>query len=322
MVRWGVAGPGAIAVGFADAMEQVEGGEIVAVASRSNERANAFADRFGVRYRYGDYDDLADAPEVDVVYVATPQSRHASDTLRMIEGGKHVLCEKPFALTADQARDMAGAARARGLFLMEAMWSRFLPAYQVLTGAICEGTIGDPLLVEGDFGFRREIDPHDRLFRLELGGGGLLDLGIYPIQLCTLVLGSVEHVAAEGLIGTTGVDEQVAAVLRHRGGLGVVKAALRSSMTCSARIAGSDGVIGLPALMHCPTSITIASAAGIKEVDATFPGNGLQFEIDEVHRCLATGTTESLVMSLEETIAIAGVLDLIRAQIGLVFPDE
>jgi predicted dehydrogenase len=323
VIRWGVIGPGAIAVGFADAMSMVDGGEIVAVASRAADRAETYGDRFGVPRRYDDYSALAEDRDVDAVYVATPQSRHREDTLMLLEAGKHVLCEKPFALNSAQGREMVDTARRRGLFLMEAIWSRFLPTYRHLVDVVGDGRIGEPLFVEADFGFRRSFDPENRLFRLDLGGGGLLDLGIYPLQLCTLLLGPVEHVAAEGVLGETGVDEQVAAVLRHTGGtLGVIKAALRVAMTCTARISGTDGVIEIPALMHCPNSLKVLSPSGIEEFDGSYEGNGLRFEIEEVHRCLAEGKTESATMSLDQTLDLADTLDAIRAQIGLVFPGE
>ena len=206
---------------------------------------------------------------------------------------------------------------------MEAIWSRFLPTYRHLVNLVGDGRIGQPVFVEADFGFRRALDPEDRLFRLDLGGGGLLDLGIYPLQLCTLLLGPVEHVGAEGVLGDTGVDEQVAAVLRHANGtLGVIKAALRVPMTCTARISGTDGIIEIPALMHCPNALRLLSPSGIEEFDGSYEGNGLRFEIEEVHRCLAAGETESATMTLDETLGLAGTLDAIRAQIGLVFPGE
>jgi predicted dehydrogenase len=323
VIRWGVLGPGGIASGFAEAMQWAEGGTIAAVASRSAERAAAFGDRFDIPARYGDYDALAADPDVDVVYVATPHARHEADTIGLLQAGKHVLCEKPFALNALQAARMAEEARRRGLFLMEAIWSRFLPAYRSLVEVIGEGRIGEPLLVEADFGFRRPVDPVHRHFALELGGGALLDLGIYPIQLCTLVLGPIERIVADGVVGETGVDEVVTALLHHPGDrLGVVKAALRVGMTCTARIAGSEGVIDLPAMMHCPGSITVSGAAGTELIDASYEGNGLRFEIDEVHRCLAEGRTESSVVALDESIALATALDAIRAQLGVVYPGE
>jgi predicted dehydrogenase len=323
MIRWGVIGPGIIATGFAEAMQWVEGGTITAVASRSAERAAAFGDRFDIPVRYGDYEALAADPDVDVVYVATPHSRHEADTIDLLRAGKHVLCEKPFALNARQAARMAEEARNRGLFLMEAIWSRFLPAYRSLVEVIGEGRIGEPLLVEADFGFRRPVDPAHRHFAAELGGGALLDLGIYPIQLCTLVLGPVERVVADGVVGETGVDEVVSALLHHQGNrLGVVKAALRIGMTCTARIAGTGGSIDLPAMMHCPHSLTVSSPTGLEHIDASYEGNGLRFEIDEVQRCLREGRTESTVVPLHESIALATTLDTIRAELGVVYPGE
>jgi predicted dehydrogenase len=321
-VRWGVAGPGGIAERFATGMELVADGEIVAVASRSTERANAFADRHNIPKRYGSYDDLAADPEVDVVYVATPHSRHEADTLTYIAAGKHVLCEKPFAINAAQARRMVEAARAGGLFLMEAMWSRFLPAYRRLRELLDEGRIGQPLVVEADFGFRVPVISEHRLFDLALGGGALLDLGIYPVQLCAFVLGLPERVLADGVIGETGADEVVTGLLHHSGGrLGVVKASTRVQLSCTARISASDGWIDLPAFMHCPTALTIGGG-NVERVDAAFDGDGLRFEVEEVHRCLAAGQTESPVMPLDESVAILGVLDEMRAQVGVAYPGE
>jgi predicted dehydrogenase len=322
-VRWGVAGPGGIATRFAEGMKLVSGGEIAAVASRSLDRADAFADRFGIPVRYGDYDDLAADPDVDAVYVATPHTRHETDTLRFVSAGKHVLCEKPFAVNAGEARRMVEAARAAGVFCMEALWSRFLPAYQVLGDLLAGGRIGEPLLVEADFGFRRPVTPEHRLFAPALGGGALLDLGIYPIQLSYFALGRPDRVVADGVVGETGVDEQVAAVLHHpQGGLGVVKAAIRVGMSCTARISGTDGWVGLPAFMHCPDSLEVGTIGGTEHIDATWEGEGLRFQVDEVHRCLAEGRTESAVMPLDETLAIAETLDTIRAQVGVIYPGE
>jgi predicted dehydrogenase len=323
VIRWGIIGPGAIATGFAEGMQLAEGGTVAAVASRSAERAEAFADRFDIPVRYGDYDSLGADPDIDVVYVATPHARHEADTLDALRAGKHVLCEKPLALNARQAGRMAEEARSRGLFLMEAIWSRFLPAYRILVDLVGERRIGEPLLVEADFGFRRPVDSGHRHFAPELGGGALLDLGIYPVQLSTLVLGPVERVVADGVVGQTHVDEVVAAVLHHpAGGLGVVKAALRVSMACTARIAGTDGVIDLPAMMHCPSSLTVSTSGGVEQIEASYEGNGLRFEIDEVHRCLSAGLRESPVITLDESVALATTLDAIRAELGVVYPGE
>lgn len=316
-VRWGVIGPGGIAERFAAAMADVEGGEIVAVSSRAIERAGAYADRHGIARRYEGVDDLVGDDGVDVVYVATPHARHEADTLAALAAGKPVLCEKAFALDAGQATRMVEAARSADLFLMEAMWSRFLPAYRRVRELLDEGAIGEPLLVEADFGFRVPVDPQHRLFDLGQGGGALLDLGIYPVQLCAFVLGLPERVVADGVVGETGADEVVAAVLHHPGGtLGLAKAATRVPMTCSARIAGTDGTVELPAFLHCPAAITVNGTT----IDTSWAGDGLRFEIEEVHRCLAAGELESPVMPLDESVALLRVLDDIRAQVGVVYP--
>jgi predicted dehydrogenase len=321
--RWGVIGPGGIATRFATAMEMVGDGEIVAVASRSLDRADAFADRHGIARRYDDRDALLADPDVDVVYVATPHSQHESDTVAALTAGKHVLCEKAFALDVGQATRMVAAARDSGLFLMEALWSRFLPPYRRLRELLDDGAIGEPLMVEADFGFRAPVDPTHRLFDPAQGGGALLDLGIYPVQLCAFVLGLPEKVVADGVVGATGVDEVVAGVLHHAGGrLGVVKASTRVPMACTARIAGTEGWIDLPAFMHCPTSITVHSPRGTEVIDTSFEGDGLRFEIDEVQRRIAAGETESPLMPLDESIGLMTVLDDIRAQVGVVYADS
>ena len=321
--RWGIAGPGGIAAQFAEGMGLVTGGHITAVASRSVERAGAFGDRFAIPTRYGDYAALADDPDVDVVYVATPHARHEADTLLYLEAGKHVLCEKPLALNATQARRMADAARDRGLFLMEAMWTRFLPAYLALREVLESGRIGEPIVVEADFGFRLPVMREHRLFDLTQGGGALLDLGVYPLQLCSMVLGQPDRVVADGTVGSTGVDEHVAGVLHHdSGAVGVVKASIRVGLACTARISGSHGWVDLPAFMHCPQAISVGGRSGVELIDCAYDGEGLRFQIDEVHHCLDRGATESTVMPLEETIAIATTMDAIRAQLGVVYPGE
>jgi predicted dehydrogenase len=321
MIRWGVIGPGNIAAKFADDMTLVPDGEIVAVASRAIERADAFGDRFGVATRYGDYESLAADPEVDAVYVATPHSRHAADSILCLEARKPVLCEKPLAVSAHEGSKMVQAARANGVFLMEAMWSRFLPAYRALVDLVGEGRIGDPLLVEADFGFRVPVERDHRLFDPALGGGATLDLGVYPVQLCTLLLGPPTSVVADGVVGSTNVDEVVAAVLHHPGDrLGVVKAAIRAAMGCRGRISGAQGWIDVPTFMHQPTWLEIGTAAGTKRIEAGHEGNGLRFQVLEVHDCLAAGRLESETMPLDESLAVARVLDQIRSQVGIEVP--
>lgn len=321
-VRWGIAATGGIAESFAQGLAQEPDAELVAVGSRTSDRAEAFGGRHGCRHRHGSYEALAADPSVDVVYVASPQSRHAADTLLFLEAGKPVLCEKPFALDRVQAATMVAAAREHGVFLMEAMWSRFLPAYVRLGQLLAEGRIGDPRLVEADFGFRLPDEAGDhRLLDPDLGGGALLDLGVYPVQLCSLVLGPPAEVGAVGHLGPTGVDEQVAAVLGHPGGaIGVARAAIRTGMTCTARIAGTEGAIEIPAMMHCPDRLRFISSSGIEDIACPIVGQGLRYQVPEVHRCLRDRRLESEVMAHAETLSIMGTLDRIRAAIGLRFP--
>jgi len=299
----------------------VDDAALAAVGSRSIERARAFADRYGVPAAHGSYEDLAADPTIDVVYVATPQSSHERDTLLFIEAGKHVLCEKPFALNATQGRRMVEAARARGVFLMEAMWSRFLPPYRKLVELLGDQAIGEVRLVEADFGFVMPRDPEHRHWDPWRGGGGLLDLGVYPAQLASLVLGPPSTVAAAGYVGPTGVDEQVAAVLGHpEGQLAIVKAAIATNLTCTARIAGTLGTIELPALMHCPGSLTVARPGQRDVFETPWAGGGWHFQVLEVHQRLAAGELESPTMPHAETLSIMETLDTIREQIGLQFP--
>lgn len=318
-IRWGIAGPGAIAQQFAQGLTQLDDAALAAVGSRDLGRAQAFVARHGGR-AFGSYAALAEDPSVDAVYVATPASCHMHDTLMFLEAGKHVLCEKPFTLDAGQATRMVETARRRGVFLMEAMWSRFLPAYRLLRDVLDAGEIGEPNHLIADFGMRRPVDPADRLFDASLGGGGLLDLGVYPVQLASMVLGEPSRVRAAGHIGVTGVDEQVAAVLGYPGGAtAVVQAALRVHMTFTARISGSEGTIDLPAFMHCPDHLFVQRGADRRRIDAPWVGEGLRFQVEEVHRCLHAGLPESGVMPLDESVSVMRTLDSIRDEIGLRF---
>ena len=322
-IRWGVAGTGGIAERFATAMTSVEGGSVVAVASRTRERAEAFGEPRGIARRHRSYEALAADPDVDAVYVATPHSRHESDTLLFLEAGKHVLCEKPLALNAAQVARMVATAQARNLFLMEAIWSRFLPAYVALADLLDAGRLGTIRQVEASFGFAMPMERSHRLYDPALGGGALLDLGMYPLQLCSWVLGPPDRIQAEGHVGETGVDEQVAAVLHHPGGaIGVVQAAIRCNLRCDARIVGDAGTVHLPAFMHCPEHLVVTTAQGQERIDAGWEGDGLRFQVDEVHRCLSTGAIESPGVPHEESLRLASAMDEIRRHLGVSYAGE
>ena len=316
-IRWGIAGTGGIAGRFAQALRETPDAELVAVGSRTDRRANAFGDEWDIPRRHGDYGDLAVDDSVDVVYVATPHSRHADDSCLFLDAGKHVLCEKPMAMTEAEVLRMTASAGLAERFLMEAIWSRFLPAYVTLWELLLQGRIGEPHLVEADFGFRAPVDPAHRLFDPARGGGALLDLGIYPLQLASWVLGPPDGVAAAGHIGETDVDETVAATLHHPGGrLAVIKASIRLNLACTARIAGTEGSIELPTFMHCPEALTVRDAFNQAEViERPIEGEGLRYQITEVHRCIAEGLPESPVMTLQESARLAATMDTIRDQL-------
>jgi predicted dehydrogenase len=302
---------------MAQALQQTPEAELVAVGSRTDRNANRFADEWDIPRRHGDYDDLAADDGVDVIYIATPQSRHADDACRYLDAGRHVLCEKPMAMTEAEVLRMTASAALAGRFLMEAIWSRFLPSYVTLWELLVQGRIGEPQFVEADFGFRMPVDAGHRLFDPGRGGGALLDLGIYPLQLASWVLGPPDGVAAKGHVGDTDVDETVVATLHHPGGrLAVCKASIRVNMTCTARIAGTEGTIELPAFMHCPDRLTVYDQFNQPEVlERPIEGEGLRYQVDEVHRCLAEGLPESPVMTLAESAQLAATMDSIRDQI-------
>jgi predicted dehydrogenase len=272
---------------------------------------------------YGSYDELMEDPGVDVVYVATPHAQHEAVVLRAIEAGKHVLCEKPFAINEQQVVAMTERAHARHRFLMEAMWTRFLPAYVELRALVADGRIGEVRMVTGSFGYRAPFDPDHRLFAAALGGGALLDVGVYPVQLALMLLGEPERVFSVADIGTTGVDEQIAVTMGFGGGqVAVAEAALRTNLACTARISGTAGAVELPAFLHCPAYLDVQAGVDTARVPTPMDGNGLHYQAAEVHRGLRAGRLESPIMPLADSRRIARTLDRARAHVGLVYPCE
>ena len=322
-IRWGICGTGSIASQFAAALGNVPDAELVAVASEDAERCATFAAEHDVPVSHLGYDAMADDDEVDVVYVASTQQRHFRDVMLLLEGGRNVLCEKPFALNAAQARTMIDTACAGDLFLMEAMWSRFQPSYVRMMELIDEGAIGQPLRVEADFGFRIPVDERadHRLFDPHRGGGALLDLGIYPVHLAHLVLGPPTAVVAAGELTDTGVDAWTNLLLTHGdGGASVLTSAITVRGSLTGRIAGTDGVITMDPFMHVTTGFTIQK--GFDRETFEFDDPSLHHQVPEVHRCLREGRVESEVMPHADTLAMLATLDEARRQIGLSFPDE
>ena len=217
-VRWGILGTGGIAHAFATALMETPGATLAAVGSRSVGSAEQFGREFGSPVAYGSYQALCDSPRVDIIYIGTPHPVHAENAIMALTGGKAVLCEKPFAMNLRQAEKVVALAREKKLFLMEAMWTRFMPALAELRRIVASGEIGPPRQLHADFGFNAPSDPAHRVNNRELGGGALLDLGIYPVSIAAALLGPVTSVLAQADMGPTGVDLQTAFSMRHEGG--------------------------------------------------------------------------------------------------------
>ena len=297
--RWGILGPGSIAHEFAAGLRAIPDGELVAIGSRDQQRADAFAEQYGAPNRYGSYAALAQDPDIDAVYVATPHPFHKDDTILCLEAGKAVLCEKPLTINAAEA--VVAVARARNTFLMEAMWTRYLPIIVQVRRWLAAGAIGAPRLVSADFGFRAGIDPEGRLFNLGLGGGALLDVGIYVVSFAAMVFGAQPaHIAAAAHIGETGVDEQTGVRLRYEGGaLASLSCAVRTTTPHEARIVGTEGTIAIDPSWWKGESATLKTTDREERVELPLAGNGYNYEAQEVARCLGEDLLESPVMPLD-----------------------
>jgi predicted dehydrogenase len=323
-VRWGIIGAGSIAKSLCRGVSSSrEGHQVIAVGSRDQAKADAFADEFSIPNRHDSYEALVADPEVDVVYVATPHSFHQEHTLLALDAGKPVLCEKPFAINAREAEDMVARAREKGLFLMEAMWTRFFPLMAQVRQLLKEGAIGEPRMVHADFGFRGGFNPQGRLFNPELGGGALLDVGVYPVSFASMVFGEPQRIASMATMGETGVDEQSAMLFGYESGaMSVLSTAVRTNTPHAATIMGTDGRIAIHAPWWKPERMTITRGQETEEVNVGADANGFVYEVEEVGRCLRAGRTESETLPLDETLAVMRTLDRVREPWGLRYPGE
>ena len=323
MIRWGILGAGNIAGALVEGIRATGEGDVVAIASRSADRSAAFAQRFDIAGSHGSYQALLEDPAIDAVYVATTNDLHHRNTLDAIAAGKAVLCEKPFALNARQAEEMVAAARDAGVFVMEAMWMRFIPAIEELLGRVADGELGRLRSVLADFGFASGAGPGHRLVEPALGGGALLDLGVYPVSLAMLLLGHPTEVSARATMSSAGVDEQVVVTLGFAGGaVASLYASYVAASPIEAHILGSDARVHVHAPMHHPRRFDVIRDGDVEAVPVPYQGAGYQFEVAEVHRALGAGETESPTRPLDETLAVMRVLDEARAQIGLTYPGE
>ena len=321
-IRWGILGTGGIASTFAGDLPLVEGAELAAVGSRTSQAAEAFAQRHGFARAHGSWAALAADPDVDVVYVATPHAFHHDAALACLAGGKAVLCEKPMTLDLPSAAQLVQEARTRELFLMEAMWMRCNPAILRMAELIAEGAIGSVTAVHADFGLRGPFPAAHRLRNPALGGGALLDLGVYPINLAHLVLGAPTTVQSWAHLTPEGVDENTGVLLGYESGaLAALTCGINGATRNAASITGTTGRIDLPPEFYVPGSFTLSRAEHAPEVVSfPFEGRGYQYEAAEVQRCLRAGELESPRMPQATTLEIMNLLDTIRSQIGVTYP--
>jgi predicted dehydrogenase len=313
---WGLIGTGGIAQSFAADLMHTESGRAAAVGSRRLDSANRFADEFRISNRHASYEALVADPDVDVVYVATPHPMHHANALLALRAGKPVLVEKAFTMNAGEAQELVAVARAEGLFLMEAMWTRFLPHIADIRRLIAEGVLGDIVTITADHGQWFAQDPEFRLFAPELGGGALLDLGVYPVSFASMVLGTPDRIVTLIDPAFTGVDGQTSMLFGYASGAqAVLTCTLSAKSPTRGAIIGTDARIEIDGDFYAPTSFTLISRTGGRTYfEATHEGLGLWHEADEVARCLREGLLESPLMPLDESVSIMQTMDAVLAQ--------
>ncbi|WP_029038683.1 Gfo/Idh/MocA family protein [Salinimicrobium xinjiangense] len=317
-IKWAILGPGKIAKKFAASLREVEDAELYAVASRSLDRATAFAENEGVCNAYGSYEEMLQDKEIDVVYVATPHVFHHEHTLLCISYGKPVLCEKPFAINQGQVEEMIAAAKEKQVFLMEAMWTPFLPHIKYLMTLLESGRYGKIKKLTADFGFDAPFDENGRLYKKSLGGGSLLDIGIYPVFLAMHSLGLPEFIEAKAVLGKTGVDEDCDITFSYPNG---AKAELNSSITKNTPITAvfelEKATISIASRWHNPSTITVSTDEGSESRSFDVASFGYEYEAMHVQEMIRQGRTESTVMTFQKSLELISLLDEIRKQIGL-----
>ncbi|MFD5116908.1 Gfo/Idh/MocA family protein [Streptomyces sp. NPDC058220] len=321
-VRWGVVATGGIAARFtADVLEMADA-EVVAVASRSDAGAKEFAGRFGIPRAYGEWAALVADEEVDVVYVATPHSAHRAAAGLALAAGKPVLCEKAFTLNAREAGELVSLARDRGLFLMEAMWMYCNPVIRRMVELVRDGAIGDIRTVQADFGLQGPFAPDHRLRDPALGGGAVLDLGVYPVSFAQLLLGEPDRVQADALLSPEGVDLNTGMLLGwDSGATALLTCSVTAGTPVTAAVTGTAGRIEVPAgFFHPERFVLHRDGAEPEEFTATSGLHGMQHEAAEVMRCLRAGEPESPLVPLDGTLAVMRTLDAVRDRIGVRFP--
>ncbi len=320
-VRWGIIGLGKIAHKFAQDLLLAEDAVLAGVASRNLEKAKAFGEQYHAQQAFGSYEELISNPTIEVVYIATPHVMHGELSLKCMEAGKAVLCEKPMSMSVVEAEAMIEASKKHQVFFMEALWTRFMPTVQVLVDLIEEGRIGEIKSLRADFGFQAKYNPSDRVFDKSLGGGSLLDIGIYPIFFAQLLLGSPQRIQAQAVFGETGVDHSCSMLFGYdSGAIAVLDSTLMAHTPIEAWVHGTKGSIKLHRRFHHAEKLSVwEEGNAIEEIATSYVGNGYYHEILEVMDCLREGRIESLRFSHENSLALARSLERVAQEIGLAY---
>jgi len=320
IINWGIIGPGKIASRFASSFKTIPNAKLYAVASRDIKKANTFAKTYDIEKCYDNYESLANDATVDVIYIATPHVFHREQSLLCLTNKKAVLCEKPLTLSHNDAIDMVGCARSNNVFLMEAMWSRFFPTTIKALELVQQGAIGDVKYLRADFGFKSpDYDPKSRLFDLSLGGGSLLDVGVYPLFLALLILGRPENIKSFASLAPTGADEVLHAALHYKdGAIASILSAIVIDTPKDAEIMGTRGTITIHTPWHKANALTLKDNDGAeKRFDFPYNGTGFEYQIQEVIQCLQNDQKESSMMPLDLSLLMAETSDEIRRQCGI-----
>jgi predicted dehydrogenase len=310
--NWGILGTGNISHKFVTGLRDAEGAQVCCVASRSLQRAKEFADQYGITTYYGSYEELAKDPLVQIVYIATVHSLHCENTVLCLENKKAVLCEKPFALNTDQVKRMIASAKANNTFLMEALWTNFLPSIKKVKELLRDKVMGEPVSIQADFGFLKPFDKDHRFFKPELGGGSLLEIGIYPVFLSLLLFGFPDNLTAHSVLSPTNTDITTGIFLSWKSGqFAQLTSSYAVELDTEAVIHCTEGKITLHKRFHMPTKLSITKNDETTEIPITWKGNGYNYEAEEVMRCLSNNQIESPKLSHEFSFSLMYLLERI-----------
>lgn len=325
IINWGIIGPGKIANSFASSFKAIPNARLHAVASRDMDKAKAFAKTYDVEKCYNNYESIANDHAVDVIYIATPHVFHREQTLLCLTNKKAVLCEKPLTLSRKDAMEMIDCARSNNVFLMEAMWSRFFPTTIKTLELIREGAIGEIKYLRADFGFKSPTHDHkSRLFDLSLGGGSLLDVGVYPLFLTLLILGRPNAIKSFASLAPTGADEILNAIFHYNNGaIASILSAIVADTPKDAEIIGTLGTITIHSPWHKANTLTLKTNDGYeKRFEFPYEGTGFEYQIQEVMRCLQNNQKESHLMPFDLSLLMAETSDEIRRQCGIQYESD